>query len=301
MFFKGRLGLRGPTKSNNEWDFDFFENFSYDYVNSSLVKFIQEFPSFLLLKFFDSAQIRFRVDASREKPRFGVWIDSKREFLESFAESDECADLQKRCMLELGQRGDLVKTEAHSWLPSFDKNNEEIPLFSYISSFSQPGPEANRALIACGMELVDELASVKTWAELGSGYGNLTAAYASLFDSPAWILEKEKRETELWTRNKKHFGSKFDEITFHSKAVETLRESESLDLLIADPPRSGFSEIFEKDLLKAKSVLLCSCDLKGLIKDAEALKRHYKLKKWSLVDLFPGTPYSEAVSLWVRV
>jgi hypothetical protein len=298
MYFKGKLGMRGPTKSNNEWDFDFFEDFSYENLNPKLAAFIKDFPCFLFAKYFDAASIRFRFD---NLGTYGVWIDTKRELLENFAKAEECADLQKRCTLELGQRGDLISPRPNTWLPSFSKDNQEIPLKSYISSFSQPGPEANRALIACGMELLEEVQSdCKNWCELGAGYGNLTAAFGTLLNAPRWILEKEKRETTLWEQNKSHFGKNIERTEFCSQSAESLKNPEDFDLLIADPPRSGFSETFAKDILKARNILLFNCDLKGLIKDSTALKENYELKKWSLIDLFPGTAYAEAVSLWQR-
>jgi len=299
MLYQGKLGLRGPKKSNDAWDFDFHPGVPSDIQNllkPSLLEFVQEFDQELsqISPFMNAAQLRFRCDS---KGKYGVWIDTERRDLEKFSESAECEKMKALFHLELGQRGDLIPRSQHSWLPSFSKDNEEIPVECFISSFTQPGPEANRALIACGMEMLDEVAaSCLSWSEVGAGYGNLTAAYSTLLGAPEWILEKEARDSSLWEANKKYFiGAKF-----FPKAVETISEEFLLDLLIADPPRSGFADFFKKDHVKAKHILLYNCDLRGLISDSQALKSKYDLQKWSLIELFPGTPYAETITLWKR-
>lgn len=294
MLYRGKLGIRGPKKGNDDWDFEFNEDFSVDFLNVSLRTFIEEFDEKLpfLAKYFDAAQIRFRFDG---KEKYGIWIDTKKELLEKFAASDELVELQKEMHVELGQKFQYLPAESHCWLPSYSCHNEEILIQSYISSFSQPGPEANRALIACGIELLEDM-EIKSWTELGAGYGNLTAAYASLLGSPEWILEKEPKEQPLFEFNTQFFPN----TKLFTQPVETFKEHTQVELLLADPPRSGFAEFFKKDIIKSRYVLLYNCDLKGLLKDAEALQAHYQLKKWSLVDLFPGTPYAEAITLWER-
>lgn len=299
MFYKGRLGVRGPKKSHDDWDFEFSENFEVHSLNANLRTAIEEFQDRLdlLAPFFESAQVRFRYDG---KSTYGIWIDSKRENLEKFSTSEEASRIQKDFHLELGQKFSFLPPRPHCWLPSFSCHNEELAVQSYVSSFSQPGPEANRALMAVGFELLEDL-NIDSWVEVGAGYGNLTAAYASLLGSPQWILEKESRETALFENNRIFFP----EAKFYTQGVETISQAsqglQGVDLLLADPPRSGFSEFFKKDQVQAQYVLLYNCDLKGLIKDAEALKAHYSLKKWSLLDVFSGTPYAEAITLWQRL
>lgn len=294
MLYRGRLGVRGPKKSEDDWDFDFSENFEVHSLNTKLRTAIEEFQEniALITPFFESAQIRFRYDG---KGAYGIWIDSKRELLEKFSKSEECCSLHKDFYIELGQNFSFLPPRPHCWLPSFSSQNEELEVQSYISSFSQPGPEANRALVACGQELLEDL-KIETWVEVGAGYGNLTAAYSTLLGSPTWILERESKEARLFELNRVFFPK----AKFYTQGVETFSQQQQVDLLLADPPRSGFSEFFKKDCVQAKHVLLYNCDLRGLIKDAEALREHYSLRKWSLADVFSGTPYAEAISLWVR-
>ncbi|MEZ4814024.1 MAG: hypothetical protein R3A80_02310 [Bdellovibrionota bacterium] len=294
MLYKGRLGIRGPQKSSDAWDFDFNENFEVESLSVGLRTFIEEFQEKLplLVPFFESAQIRFRFDG---KATYGIWLDTKREFMDAFSKSEAFVNLKKEIHVELGHTFDFSTPIPHVWLPSFSCHNEELAVQSYVSSFSQPGPEANRALIACGLELLDEIA-IHDWIEVGAGYGNLTAAYASLYSSPRWVLERESKDAKLFELNKRFFP----EAEFYPRGVESISQNEKVDLLLADPPRSGFSDFFKKDLVQSRYVLLYNCDLRGLLKDSEALKAHYSLKKWSLVDVFPGTPYVEAITLWER-
>lgn len=295
MFYKGKLGIRGPKKSDDPWDFEFNENFSVDTLHPQLRTFIEEVPEMIsgFEEFFEAAQIRFRCDT---RGTYGMWIDTQRDNLEKFSQSALCEKISTQCRLELGQKFDFLPPAPHAWLPSFSKDNQELWLKSYISSFSQPGPEANRALIACGIELLEEFQVEGSWVEVGAGYGNLTAAFTTQLGNASWVLEKESRDSLLFEANREFFPQS----RYITKSVESFSEENSPLLMLADPPRSGFSEFFKKDLIKSSYLLLYNCDLKGLIKDFEALSANYMLRKWSLIDLFPGTPYVEAVTLWQR-
>lgn len=74
--------------------------------------------------------------------------------------------------------------------------------------------------------------------------------------------------------------------------------TESFDVLIMDPPRSGSTKEFMSviDKSNAKTIIYVSCEAKTLARDISMLK-NYKVKKICLVDMFVGTYHVETVVL----
>jgi tRNA/tmRNA/rRNA uracil-C5-methylase (TrmA/RlmC/RlmD family) len=296
MFYQNKIGMRGPKKSSDPWDFDFSEELPEWSLNRDLIEAIRELrenPPPI-----EGAQLRFRVSPQKVK---GLWFDTSKELLTKLIEehSDYLDQFKKNSwIIELGHKDD--QSPLHSWIPTYSKDNEEINLEFSISSFSQPGPEANRALIAMGMELMDGVSGINNWTELGSGYGNLSVAFSTLLGAPQSLVETEAKSVRALRLNLEN-NIKSETVKVVNASAESFGiQGQDCDFLLADPPRSGFSEFFKKDTLKAQRILLYSCDLKGLIKDAEVLKQSYKLVKWSVADIFPATPYVEVASLWER-
>jgi tRNA/tmRNA/rRNA uracil-C5-methylase (TrmA/RlmC/RlmD family) len=190
-----------------------------------------------------------------------------------------------------------------SWLPSFSANNEEIPLLSFASLFSQPGCEANRALVSAGFALLDEENIQRAnWIEWGAGYRNLTAAFATKLQSEfAASSEFDPAAVECLKINRDRFFQEVD--CSQSNADSGIDSStKSFDLWIIDPPRSGFSKLLlslQKIPHQPKYVLAYHCHEKGLSQDMATLKdARYRLKEWICVDAFPATSHCEVVSLW---
>jgi tRNA/tmRNA/rRNA uracil-C5-methylase (TrmA/RlmC/RlmD family) len=299
MFYQKKIGMRGPKKSADPWDFDFSEELPEWSLNRDLIEAIRELrenPPPI-----EGAQLRFRVSPQKVK---GLWFDTSKELLTKLIEDHSAYldQLKKNSwIVELGHKDE--QAPLHSWIPTYSKDNEEINLEFSISSFSQPGPEANRALIAMGMELMDGVSGINNWTELGSGYGNLSIAFSTLLGAPRALVETEAKAVRALKLNfDQHLKFlKSDSVNIVNASAESFQSDiANCEFLLADPPRSGFSEFFKKDTLKAQRILLYSCDLKGLIKDAEILKQNYKLVKWSVADVFPATPYVEVASLWER-
>lgn len=299
MFYQNKIGMRGPKKSADPWDFDFSEELPEWSLNRDLIEAIRELrenPPPI-----EGAQLRFRVSPQKVK---GLWFDTSKELLTKLIEehSGYLDQLKKKSwIVELGHKDE--QAPLHSWIPTYSKDNDEINLEFSISSFSQPGPEANRALIAMGMELMEGVSGITQWTELGSGYGNLSVAFSTLLGAPRALVETEAKAVRALRLNlDQHLKFlKSDSVNIVNASAESFQSDVAdCEFLLADPPRSGFSEFFKKDTLKAQRILLYSCDLKGLIKDAEVLKQNYKLVKWSVADVFPATPYVEVASLWER-
>lgn len=261
----------------------------------------------------ERAQIRFRYSASEDL--CGLWIDASNEEIKALKEEAQWLRRQieeRHWIVEAGQKGKeffilngelkFEKARSHCWLPSYDANNNEIALQSQIHLFSQPGPEVNRAMIACGFDLLELIAEpIMSWAEFGAGYGNLSAAFASyLPQAHGFSSEISPLSMDCLKINASQFFPKVD-LELSQAKISIVKENK--DLWILDPPRPGFPELFsqlkEHKELAPRYVLTYHCTSQGLVADSTLLKQlNYALQAWSCVDAFPATPYHEVISLW---
>lgn len=310
MYRDGMLGIR-------DRDDQFFEIKNPDTAALEIVEMMAEFlknPPAV-----EKAQVRFRY--SKSGGHKGIWIDVSNVDIKKLKDEETWirSYLAKGWIVEAGQKGKAFSIQVNEkngpegtlvfeeapylpWLDSFDANNDPIPLLSTINQFSQPGNEINRALIATGFELLyDYMDEIETWAEFGAGYGNLTAAFASLLDGrKAWTCEVQPQAVNCLNENAESY---FPRVHQSHTAAKLSWLPERADLWIIDPPRSGFPELF-KELVdhpdkRPKFVLSYHCHSKGLLADTSLLKSMgYKLHDWSNVDAFPATPHHEVISLW---
>ncbi|NCN28155.1 hypothetical protein GW915_11315 [bacterium] len=304
MLLGGQLGIRG--KSLEDGDFEFFPVTAPDSSSPELISVMEEFLQSKPVV--EMAQVRFRCSPDG---LIGIWLDCSHQATEEMMTEKRWVKslLDLGWIVEFGQKAQHITldnntlsikpTQSHCWLPSFDINNQAIALKSNVASFSQPGLEANRALIACLCDLVDEH-SIKpnSWVEYGAGYGNLTAALHSLFPSAkGWASESDPTATQLLKNNAQEF--------FPKVAVEQVSArvwDKQAELLVIDPPRSGFSELLKSVLeseLKPKWILAVHCHYRGITSDVPLLQNSpYDLLDWSCADIFPATPHMEHISLW---
>lgn len=260
-----------------------------------------------------SLRLRSGHDGSR-----GLWIDAANEDVKKLLDDGTwlATFLEKNWTLEIGQKHKAVARKGAGgwglepatpkpWLASFDKNNDELPLLSLVSLFSQPGPEVNRSLIAAGFELCDESGALpSTWAEWGAGYGNLSAAFASQWGTSGWASEWDPRAAELLESNAKQFfpGVRTSRAAADDHDATSEREGMAASMWLLDPPRSGFGELL-RGIPHLKTppewVLSYHCHAQGLERDTELLRAaNYRLRAWSSVDAFPATPHHEVITLW---
>jgi 23S rRNA (uracil1939-C5)-methyltransferase len=67
--------------------------------------------------------------------------------------------------------------------------------------------------------------------------------------------------------------------------------------LIADPPRAGLGKAVTDELvrLRARRLVVVSCDPATLARDLKSLSAAYRIERATLVDLFPQTYHFETV------
>jgi tRNA/tmRNA/rRNA uracil-C5-methylase (TrmA/RlmC/RlmD family) len=253
--------------------------------------------------------MRLRVGPGSLK---GIWVDGANLEIQKALESMEwIGELENLgYLVELGQKHKTARRqmEPQAWLPSYNTNGAALPLLSTIASFSQPGPEANRAMISAGFDLLwdapEELDLTKTWVEFGAGVGNLSAAYSSFFEGPGLCLESDPRMFELLQTNQERFFPRSQVKLCRAEDFDPLFLGEKSSLWLLDPPRSGFPDLLAKLLSNPEAsphaILVYHCHEKGLKADVPVLKKAgYQLHDWSLIDIFPGTPHAEVLSLFV--
>jgi 23S rRNA (uracil1939-C5)-methyltransferase len=98
-----------------------------------------------------------------------------------------------------------------------------------------------------------------------------------------------------------------DNITFLAKdAAEGLKElslNKPVDILLADPPRSGMDDAMIDVILHSsiKKIVYVSCSPATLGKNIGALKKEYTLQTIIPYDMFPGTPHVESIAVLTRI
>jgi 23S rRNA (uracil1939-C5)-methyltransferase len=75
-----------------------------------------------------------------------------------------------------------------------------------------------------------------------------------------------------------------------------------IDVIVADPPRTGLSPGVRAGILRLvpQHLLLVSCDPPTFARDLSALKSRYSVERLTLLDLFPQTHHVETVALLAR-
>ena len=198
----------------------------------------------------------------------------------------------------------LVAAEPRAWLPSFTARGDAVPLACHLSSFSQPGPGINQALLAAGGRLLDAAGIGRlAWQEWGAGYGNLTAWLADRLGPAGVAVESDPGAVELLRSNAARFFP--DVVVRRGVAGRPPGEPAAgppVALWAIDPPRPGFPALLRTLPARADRpafVLAWHCHERGRAADAAELRSaRYGLVDWIAVDAYPGTPHLETVSLW---
>lgn len=317
MWHDGALGIRGATTRAKDWTFNPIPPEMIARIEPAVVALTERFQA-------DpppvaDAQIRFRVAPDG---RQGLWIDLSRDGIMALVAEQSWLRRQLAAsrVVELGQRAEaaisgpegvvLGAATAHAWLPSYDPDGTPIPVVSRVASFTQPGPEINRALQQSGDALLATAgigaAGIGTvrWCEWGAGVGNLTVWLARRLGPRGTALEADHRALPHLEENTRRFAPGVVAgrgVAGFAGAPNVLPEP-AADLWLLDPPRPGFPALLrtlEVRPDRPAHVLIWHCHERGLRYDSVRLRAAgYRVVDWIAVDAFPGTPFLEAVSLW---
>lgn len=164
-------------------------------------------------------------------------------------------------------------------------------------SFFQSGPEAAQLLLKTISRVSSELKNASTVVDAYAGVG-LFALAATPPDSRVIALESSK-----WSSADCNVNLEGKNVSVERVRVEQWETTESVDLVIADPSRSGLARRGTAALAAtgAPVLLLVSCDPTALSRDTVLLAEWgYTHERTEVLDLFPNTHHIECVTRFVR-
>ncbi len=294
-------------------------------LSPPLQKFLEDFRS--ALPPVKKGSVRLRVGPNGER---GVWLDfANKDIQMLFEEKTALTKLLALGFVEIGQRRKkliwsessseapaeiprfrLVDPELQTWTSAYvGPQQKELDLYSYVSSFSQTGTQANKKIAEIITSYVSQI-NPNSIYEFGAGIGTLTlpALFASATQAAKYTvfendelslqgLKKTLEQCDLAPRIQINAGD-FQKEKIVSQAVQTL---EGADLLILNPPRSGVGDFLVPTVEASHAAIYMSCFAQSLIEDAKLLiAMGFKLKQVELVDQFPQTSHGEWLALWEK-
>ncbi|MGD0624759.1 MAG: 23S rRNA (uracil(1939)-C(5))-methyltransferase RlmD [Thermodesulfobacteriota bacterium] len=166
-------------------------------------------------------------------------------------------------------------------------------------SFTQVNPHLNWNLIGRVVEWAD-LAGREKVLDLFCGSGNLTLPLAQRAWK-IWGVDLDRRAIQKAAENARENG--LINCTFIKARTEEgirriLRETDSIDVAVLDPPRAGAREALEVlTLLGPKKILYVSCEPPTLARDLARLGAlGYHVNRIQPLDMFPQTYHIEAIA-----
>lgn len=183
-----------------------------------------------------------------------------------------------------------LKGPAHGHV-ELQVNNGEVQVF-WNSRYSEGGftqvfHEMNEILVELVTQSVLQLPKNQRIWDLFGGGGNLTQ---NIKDQDILVVDsylpKEKKGG-----HQKFFQSNL----YHAEALsQCLEQNERPDILLIDPPRTGFKDLhLWLEELRPKELFYVSCHQATQLRDLSACFQNYDLKEVKLLDLFPGTYHFE--------
>ena len=140
--------------------------------------------------------------------------------------------------------------------------------------------------------------------------GNVVEAYCGIGLMSLAVAEKANKVTGIEIvpeaiadarRNAKRNNIENVEFICGDSCQEIIRVSKKqpIDVLIADPPRTGLDDQLVENLLAhpVKTIIYVSCNPATLARNIQTLKKQYLVEKVIPFDMFPNTPNIESVTL----
>lgn len=168
--------------------------------------------------------------------------------------------------------------------------------------FSQVNLKINRLLVAKAVEL-SKLTVGESVLDLYAGAGNFSLPFARA-GAKVTAVECDKRLVALGRENVTRYGLGKN-LDFIESSVEKFIGSEkkknknslpSVDIIVADPPRSGLSAL-ASELGRAERLLLISCHLPSFVRDTKnLLSQGWELDTIIPYDMFAQTSYVEILA-----
>ncbi|MBQ9328138.1 MAG: 23S rRNA (uracil(1939)-C(5))-methyltransferase RlmD [Solobacterium sp.] len=175
-----------------------------------------------------------------------------------------------------------------------------FPIQLSAESFFQLNLKQAEALYQMAVSKVDEC-HVLAEAYCGVGVMSLMAKDKA---RKVYGIESVPQAIENAKANAK--ASRVPNVTFlcddAAKGLERLLNQTEVDILLADPPRSGMDRAMLETIRNSsiQKIIYVSCNPATLGKNIHELKSEYDVKTVIPFDLFPNTPHVESVTVLVR-
>lgn len=252
---------------------------------------------------FKKGSVRLRIAPNQE---LGLWLDlANIDIKEMLVEKFFLIELSKKYFIEIGQKKktlDLTSIElpqlklaepcAQQWFQT-----KSHPLFSYVSSFTQPTWLTADLITDTMTEWMNSL-NVNSQIgneiiEYGCGIGQFTIPLLeknfllNVFENDELAVECLRKNADMYTKN---------------LCINVPTKEKKIDFIVINPPRSGIKDFSKTIMLhKAKAIIYISCYPESMVHDLELLKSDYKLTDVALIDQFPQTNHYEAMVLLQRI
>jgi 23S rRNA (uracil1939-C5)-methyltransferase len=174
-----------------------------------------------------------------------------------------------------------------------------LQILADYGSFTQVNAHQNWTLVERVVEWAN-LAGREKVLDLFCGSGNLTLPLAQRAWK-VWGVDRDGRAIRQAAENARENG--LINCTFIKARTEEgigriLRETDSIDVAVLDPPRAGAREALDVlTLLGPKKILYVSCEPPTLSRDLACLGAlGYPVKRIQPLDMFPQTYHIEAIA-----
>jgi len=191
--------------------------------------------------------------------------------------------------------GDL---NLRSCLPGWS-SKESVEMVIHADSFFQVNPYQNENLIKKVREWA-ELTGKEKVLDLFCGAGNLTLPLAQRAQR-IWGVDADKTAIAAAKENARR--NRLKNCVFWAASADVgvsqvLEETENVDLVVLDPPRTGALKVLEKIVeLHPAKILYVSCEPPTLVRDLVRLgELGYNVTRIQPVDMFPQTYHLEVIA-----
>lgn len=274
--------------------------------------------------------IRLRVSPGRQR---GAWLDFANEDILFLLDEAEWLgrQLQAGVIVEMGQKRKRVVLADQGprkhrlcdavlapWFQTWIRSEnaaalEPISLYGTIGTFTQPGFQANQALIEtvlqhAELDLSKPQRNLRV-AEFGAGIGNFTLPLLSAGAS-VHVFESDRTALEALEVAVQAAKLDRDKLTVHAgdfilspkAAVRAKAAINGFDLVVVDPPRPGLGDFIPSlsEQTRGARWVYVSCYPESFAKDRIELRRHgLELERMTIVEQFPFTRHFEIVGSFV--
>jgi len=158
--------------------------------------------------------------------------------------------------------------------------------------FTQVYPEMNKVMVGHVLDFLNQTQTHQGVLDLFGGGGNFTRGV----HYPAYVIDQYPNQRSPMISGHQSFKS--IDLYGESSLDECIQwvSPHLVDLLLIDPPRSGFKQLPEwAQAYQPQNIVYISCKASTLVRDLRDISPNYSIDKVQLFDLFPSTQHFETV------